>query len=76
MGKSMVEQLRPELEKAFEDVPLYGEIGFRVFFKDGETIRIEYSTSLSQQIKPAVKEGPIGNDEATGQGERTQEVRS
>jgi hypothetical protein len=48
----MLEKLHDELEKAFRDIPPFGEIGFRVFFRDGEPVRIEYSAALSKQLKP------------------------
>ena len=56
-GAGMVERLRPELEKAFRDIPPYGEIGFRVFFTEGEPVRIEYSAGLSRKLSPRVERG-------------------
>jgi hypothetical protein len=50
-GAALLEQLRPELEKAFRDIPAFGEIGFRVFFAEGEPVRIEYSAALSRKLQ-------------------------
>lgn len=47
---AIIERLRPELEKAFRDVPAFGEIGFRVFFADSEPVRVEYSAALSRKL--------------------------
>lgn len=49
-GAAVLERLRPELEKAFRDIPAFGEIGFRVFFADGEPVRVEYSAALSRKL--------------------------
>lgn len=50
-GAALLEYLRPELEKAFRDIPTFGEVGFRVFFADGEPVRIEYSAALSRKLR-------------------------
>jgi len=50
-GAALLEQLRPELEKAFRDVPAFGEVGFRVFFAECEPVRIEYSAALSRKLQ-------------------------
>jgi hypothetical protein len=51
-GSAMIEKLRPELEKAFKDIPPFGEIGFRVYFNESEPVRIEYSAALSRKLAP------------------------
>jgi len=48
----MFERLRPELEKAFRDIPPFGNIGFNVTFNESEPVRIEYSATLSRQLLP------------------------
>lgn len=56
-GAVMLERLRPELEKAFRDVPQFGEVGFRVFFTEGEPVRIEYTAGLSRLLRPKAERG-------------------
>lgn len=51
-GAAILDSLRPELEKAFRDIPQFGEIGFRVIFTDGMPTRIEYSAALSRKLVP------------------------
>ena len=51
-GAAILATLRPELVKAFRDIPPFGEIGFRVYFNEGEPVRIEYSASLSRRLPP------------------------
>ena len=51
-GASVLESLRPELEKAFRDIPAFGEVGFRVFFNEGLPVRVEYSAALSKRLPP------------------------
>jgi hypothetical protein len=53
----MIDRLRPELEKAFRDLPCFGEVGFRVFFTDEEPARIEYSAGLSKRLVPREERG-------------------
>lgn len=53
----MFERLRPEIERAFRDVPAFGEIGFRVFFTDGEPVRLEYSEGVSLKLAPRADRG-------------------
>jgi len=48
----MFERLRPEIEKAFRDIPPFGEIGFKVSFNESEPVRIEYHAALSRQLRP------------------------
>ncbi len=54
---AMFERLRPEIERAFRDVPAFGEIGFRVFFTDGEPVRLEYSEGVSLKLAPRADRG-------------------
>jgi hypothetical protein len=49
-GAAILESLRPELEKAFRDIPAFGSVGFEVHFVDGYPSRIEYSASLSRKV--------------------------
>lgn len=56
-GTAILEQLRPELEKAFRDIPAFGEVGFRVFFSEGEPVRVEYSAALSRKLLPRADRG-------------------
>jgi len=49
-GAAILADLRPELEKAFRDIPPYGDIGFVVSFVDGYPARIEYKASLTRQV--------------------------
>jgi hypothetical protein len=56
-GAAVFESLRPELLKAFRDIPAFGEIGFRVFFQEGEPVRIEYSAALSRRLAPKAERG-------------------
>lgn len=56
-SQEILEQLQPELEKAFRDIPAFGEIGFRVIFTDGEPVRIEYSAALSRKLTPRIQRG-------------------
>jgi len=51
-GAAMFERLRPEIEKAFRDIPPFGEIGFKVSFNESEPVRIEYHAALSRQLRP------------------------
>jgi len=51
-GSDLLDSLRPELEKAFRDIPQFGEVGFRVFFQEGEPVRVEYSAGLSKRLPP------------------------
>jgi hypothetical protein len=53
-GAALFESLRPELLKAFRDIPAFGSIGFRVHFAEGEVSRIEYEASLSRRLSPKV----------------------
>ena len=50
-GADVFESLRPELLKAFRDIPAFGSISFEVHFHNGEPARIVYSASLSRQVK-------------------------
>ena len=57
---SLLERLRPELEKAFSDIPAFGEIGFRLVLHDSQVVRIEYSTSKSVKIEGSkTTNGPV-----------------
>jgi len=56
-GAAIINRLRPELEKAFRDIPPYGEIGFKVFFTDSEPVRIEFSAGLSRKLAPRADRG-------------------
>lgn len=56
-GAAVFESLRPELLKAFRDIPAFGEIGFRVFFQEGEPVRVEYSAALSRRLAPKAERG-------------------
>jgi hypothetical protein len=56
-GAAVLDALRPELEKAFRDIPPFGEIGFRVFFAEGEPVRVEYSAALSRRMAPKAERG-------------------
>lgn len=56
-GAAVLDSLRPELEKAFRDIPPFGEIGFRVFFAEGEPVRVEYSAALSRRLSPKTDRG-------------------
>ena len=58
-GATLLESLRPELLKAFRDLPAFGSIGFRVHFAEGEVIRIEYEASLSRRIVARVERGRV-----------------
>ena len=50
-GAGILDTLRPELEKAFRDIPAFGSIGFEVQFHAGEPVKILYSATLSRQVK-------------------------
>ena len=52
-GLSILDLLRPELEKAFSDIPSFGEVGFRLVLHDSQVVRIEYSSSKSVKIEPS-----------------------
>ncbi len=56
-GAAYIDRLRPELEKAFRDIPPYGEIGFKVFFTDSEPVRVEYSAGLSRKLASRAERG-------------------
>lgn len=58
-GAALLESLRPELLKAFRDIPAFGAIGFRVHFAEGEVIRIEYEASLSRRLQLRTDRRPI-----------------
>lgn len=58
-GAAVLESLRPELEKAFRDIPQFGEIGLRVFFNEGEPVRVEYSAALSRRLPPRADRGRV-----------------
>ena len=58
-GAALLESLRPELLKAFQDIPAFGSIGFRVHFTDGEVSRIEYEASLSRRLQPRTDRRPV-----------------
>lgn len=47
---SILKELLPELERAFNFVPTYGEVGFRVVFHDSQVVRVETITSVSKKI--------------------------
>lgn len=49
-GAAILADLREELEKAFRDIPAYGDIGFIVSFVDGYPARIEYKASLTRRV--------------------------
>jgi hypothetical protein len=51
-GAAILDSLKPELLRAFRDIPPYGEIGFRVFFTESQPTRIEYSAALSRRLLP------------------------
>jgi hypothetical protein len=57
-GAALLDSLRPELEKAFRDIPAFGEVGFRVFFAEGEPVRVEYSAALSRKMLPKASRDP------------------
>ena len=52
-GAELLDSLRPELLKAFRDVPSFGSISFEIHFNDGEPVRIVYGASLSRQVRKA-----------------------
>jgi hypothetical protein len=56
-GAAIFESLRPELEKAFRDIPPFGELGFKVYFSEGVPVRIEYSAGLSRRLAPKSERG-------------------
>ena len=56
-GAAILDSLRPELLKAFRDIPPFGSVGFEVFFQEGEPVRIEYSASLSRRLPPKAERG-------------------
>lgn len=56
-GAAILESLRPELEKAFRDIPAFGSVGFQVHFTDGYPTRIEYSASLSRKVPARAERG-------------------
>lgn len=56
-GAAILESLRPELEKAFRDIPQFGSVGFTVHFVDGYASRIEYSASLSRKVPARLERG-------------------
>jgi hypothetical protein len=58
-GADVLDALRPELLKAFSSIPSYGEIGFRVFFADSETVRVEYSAALSKKLAARADRGRV-----------------
>lgn len=49
--KTFFDSLRPELEKAFKNIPDYGEVGFRLFIHDSQVVRIEYVSSKSIKME-------------------------
>jgi hypothetical protein len=51
-GRRILEQLQPEIEKAFMSIPQYGDIRFTVFFNEGEAVRIEVSGAISKRLMP------------------------
>jgi excisionase family DNA binding protein len=51
-GSSFFEQIRPELERAFQYLPPFGEVGFRVILHEGKAVRIEYSIAKSELMNP------------------------
>ncbi len=51
-NKRVLDQLMPEIEKAYRSIPQYGDIGFKVFFHEGEPVRIEVTGGLSKKLMP------------------------
>ncbi len=57
-GETVLESIMPEIEKAFQHIPQFGEIGFRVAFHDSRPVRIEYNPVISLMLEPRIKEEP------------------
>ena len=58
--QTFFDRLRPELEKAFSDIPSFGEVGFRLLLHDSQVVRIEYAFSKSVKIEPSnTPKGPV-----------------
>lgn len=47
---SILKELIPELNRTFNYVPEYGEVGFRVVFHDSQVVRVETTNSVSRKV--------------------------
>lgn len=45
-GLSFLDSIRPELERAFQNIPEYGDVGFKIVFHEKKMVRIEYTSSI------------------------------
>jgi excisionase family DNA binding protein len=50
-GQSLFSRLRPQIEKIFEDIPSFGEVGFRIILHDSQVVRFECSSSVMVKME-------------------------
>lgn len=56
-GAAMFDTLKPDIRKAFRDIPAFGSVGFEVFFQEGAPVRVEYHAALSRRLPPKSDRG-------------------
>lgn len=49
-AEALLEQLRPDILKAFSTIPAFGSIGFIAHFVAGEPVRVEWSGSIQRKL--------------------------
>lgn len=61
-GVPLLESLMPEIERAFKNVPAFGDISIRVILHEGMPVRIETSSSVSKLISPKTEQAQIAQN--------------
>ena len=56
-AENLLEQIKPELLKAFSTIPEYGSLGFTVHLNEKEPVRIEWSSIVSRRLLPVEERG-------------------
>jgi hypothetical protein len=51
-AEALLEQLRPDILKAFASIPPYGSLGFTVHLVEGQPVRVEWAGSIQRKLAP------------------------